>query len=74
MQPNYTLNFPQQKVSGTVKSKAEWYTNCIDYVIGTGLAMNNRTEDEIKLRILRGDIPNSFYKKTLNPYNATNEK
>lgn len=74
MQPNYTLNFPQQKVSGTVKRKAEWYTNCIDYVIDTGLAMNDRTEDEIKLRILRGDIPNSFYKKTLNPYNATNEK
>lgn len=74
MLPNYTLNFPQQKVSGTVKSKAEWYTNCIDYVIDTGLAMNDRTEDEIKLRILRGDIPNSFYKKTLNPYNATNEK
>lgn len=74
MQPNYTLNFPQQKVSGIVKSKAEWYTNCIDYVIDTGLAMNDRTEDEIKLRILRGDIPNSFYKKTLNPYNATNEK
>ena len=74
MQPNYTLNFPQQKVSGTIKSKAEWYTNCIDYVIDTGLAMNDRTEDEVKLRILRGDIPNSFYKKTLNPYNATNEK
>lgn len=71
---NYTLKFPQQKVSGAIKSKAEWYTNCIDYVIDTGLAMNDRTEDEIKLRILRGDIPNSFYKKTLNPYNATNEK
>ena len=74
MLPNYTLKFPQQKVSGTVKSKAVWYTNCIDYVIDTGLAMNDRSEDEIKLRILRGDIPNSFYKKTLNPYNATNEK
>lgn len=74
MQPNYTLKFPQQKVSGTIKSKAEWYTNCIDYVIDTGLAMNDRTEDEVKLHILRGDIPNSFYKKTLNPYNATNEK
>lgn len=74
MQPNYTLKFPQQKVSGAIKSKAEWYTNCIDYVIDTGLAMNDRTEDEVKLSILRGDIPNSFYKKTLNPYNATNEK
>lgn len=74
MLPNYTLKFPQQKVSGAIKSKAEWYTNCIDYVIDTGLAMNDRIEDEVKLRILRGDIPNSFYKKTLNPYNATNEK
>lgn len=74
MLPNYTLKFPQQKVSGAIKNKAEWYTNCIDYVIDTGLAMNDRTEDEVKLRILRGDIPNSFYKKTLNPYNATNEK
>ena len=74
MLPNYTLKFPQQKVSGAIKSKAEWYSNCIDYVIDTGLAMNDRTEDEVKLRILRGDIPNSFYKKTLNPYNATNEK
>lgn len=74
MLPNYTLKFPQQKVSGAIKSKAEWYTNCIDYIIDTGLAMNDRTEDEVKLRILRGDIPNSFYKKTLNPYNATNEK
>ena len=74
MLPNYTLKFPQQKVNGAIKSKAEWYTNCIDYVIDTGLAMNDRTEDEVKLRILRGDIPNSFYKKTLNPYNATNEK
>lgn len=74
MQPNYTLKFPQQKVGGTIKSKAEWYTNCIDYVIDIGLAMNDRTEDEVKLRILRGDIPNNFYKKTLNPYNATNEK
>lgn len=71
---SHDVNFPQQRVSGAVKSKADWYTNCIDYIIGLGLSLNDRTEDETKLNILRGNIPNEYYKKTLNPYNATNEK
>lgn len=74
MMPNYTLQFPQQRVSGAVKRKADWYANCIDYVIDAGLSFNDRSEDERKLSILRGDIPNEFYKKTLNPYNSNNEK
>lgn len=36
--------------------------------------MNDRSDDEIKLRVLHGDIPKEFYKKTLNPYNASQEK
>lgn len=74
MQPNYNAQFPQQRVGKSDKLKAEWYTNCIDYVIDAGLSFNDRTETETKLRILRGDIPDSFYKKTLNPYNSNNEK
>lgn len=74
MQPNYNAQFPQQRVGKADKLKAEWYTNCIDYVIDAGLSFNDRTETETKLRILRGDIPDSFYKKTLNPYNSNNEK
>ncbi len=74
MTPNYNLQFPQQRVSGAVKRKADWYANCIDYVIDAGLSFNDRSEDERKLSILRGDIPNEFYKKTLNPYNSNNEK
>ena len=74
MIPNYNLQFPQQRVSGAVKRKADWYANCIDYVIDAGLSFNDRSEDERKLSILRGDIPNEFYKKTLNPYNSNNEK
>lgn len=71
---NYNAHFPQQRVDGATKSKADWYANCIDYVIDAGLSFNDRSEDERKLQILRGDIPESFYKKTLNPYNAENEK
>lgn len=74
MIPNYNLQFPQQRVSGTIKRKADWYANCIDYVIDAGLSFNDRSEAERKLAILRGDIPNEFYKKTLNPYNSNKER
>lgn len=72
--PTYNATFPQQRVSGKEKKNASWYSNCIDYVIAMGIASNDRTEDELELSILRGNIPDSFYKKTLNPYNATKEK
>lgn len=74
MMPNYNATFPQQRVSGDIKRKADWYANCIDYVIDAGLSFNDRNDTETKLSILRGDIPNEFYKKTLNPYNSANEK
>ena len=74
MMPKYDATFPQQRVSGAVKRTADWYANCIDYVIDAGLSFNDRTDTELKLGILRGDLPNEFYKKTLNPYNSANEK
>ena len=74
MMPKYNATFPQQRVSGTEKSKPYWYANCIDYVIDAGLSFNDRASTELKLGILRGDMPNEFYKKTLNPYNSSNEK
>ena len=72
--PTTFAKFPTQRVSGAEKRKPEWYANCIDYIISMGLASNDRTEDELELSILRGNIPDSFYKKTLNPYNASKEK
>lgn len=66
--------FPVQRVSAAEKAKASWYANSIDYVIAAGIGCNDRVDTDLKLSILRGDIPNSFYKKTLNPYNASNEK
>lgn len=74
MLPRQSYNFPQQRVSGSEKQKAEWYANCIDYIIDAGLAANDRSEDETMLSIQRGIIPDDFYKKTLNPYNSANEK
>ena len=74
MMPNYNATFPQQRVSSEVKRTADWYANAIDYVIDAGLSFNDRKDTELKLGILRGDLPNEFYKKTLNPYNSANEK
>lgn len=70
----HRIDFPQQRVSGATKKKAEWYANCIDYIIDAGLACNDRTDTETMLAIQHGDIPDSFYKKTLNPYNSNNER
>lgn len=66
--------FPKQRVSYGEKQKAEWYANCIDFVIAKGQSINDRDDAERKLDILHGNMPNEFYKKTLNPYNSENEK
>lgn len=74
MIPNYNAEFPIQRVNGATKRKADWYANCIDYIIDAGIAFNDRNDTELKLAILRGDMPYEMYKKTLNPYNSANEK
>lgn len=71
---NLSFQFPKQQVDATTKEKPDWYANSIDYIIGLGLSLNDRTETETMLNVLHGDLPQEFYKKTLNPYNATNER
>lgn len=68
------LQFPTQRVDWKIREKAEWYANCIDFIIQAGVNCNDREEDELKLSILYGNIPDKFYKKILNPYNATKEQ
>jgi len=70
----HSVNFPQQRVSNAEKNKPAWYQNCIDYVIDAGLSFNDKLDVERQLNILHGNIPDEFYRKTLNPYNAANEK
>lgn len=68
------FDFPNQRVSGAEKSKAEWYSACCDWIIAQGQAIRSSNDIETKYVILHGDIPDEYYKKILNPYNSTNEK
>ena len=72
--PRSVCDFPQQKVSGEEKAKADWYANSIDYIISLGESMNDRSNVEVRLDILHGNLPDDLYRKTLNPYNTNKEK
>lgn len=69
-----TFDFPSQRVSASERNKPEWYANSIDWIIAQGQGIRQQAELEVKYRVLQGDIPQEYYKKILNPYNATNEK
>lgn len=69
-----SYDFPLQRVPNSKKKEAEWYASCADWIIAQGQANKDTSELEIKYSILQGNIPDSFYKKILNPYNATQEK
>lgn len=66
--------FPKQRVPASEKKKAEWYTNSIDWIIAQAQNINDPAKVEEQMNILKGDIPEKYYRKALNPYNATNEK
>ena len=67
------VNFPNQRVGYAEKNKPEWYANCCDYVIEAGINAKDNDIEE-KFSILHGQIPERWYKKTLNPYNADQDK
>lgn len=67
-------DFPPQRVPTSRKKDVDWYAGCCDWIIAQGQANRNSDELELKYGILNGKIPNEFYKKILNPYNATQEK
>ena len=69
-----SFDFPSQRVPNSEKEKPYWYAACCDWIIAQGLACRDQEELIKKYRILQGDIPDEFYKKILNPYNATKEK
>lgn len=75
MKSNYqSFDFPSQRVSASERNKPEWYANCCDWVIAQAQGIRDRDKLIKKYNILNGNIPDEFYKKILNPYNATNEK
>lgn len=67
------FDFPKQKIPNKEKDIA-WASQCCDWVIAQGQNNRDSSQLEIKYSILQGKIPDEFYKKILNPYNATNEK
>ena len=66
-------DFPIQRIPNSQKDKV-WGAKCADWIIAQGQGNRDSSELEIKYGILQGKIPDSFYKKILNPYNATQEK
>lgn len=68
------FDFPSQRVSTAKKKEAEWYAACCDWIIAQGQACRDTNDVEVKYGILQGKIPDEFYRKILNPYNATQEK
>lgn len=70
----YGVDFPSQRVNASERNKPEWYANCCDYVIAAGLNARSQADNDVRYAILHEEIPEEFYKKTLNPYNSQIEK
>ena len=70
MKENY---FPEQRTSRSRKQEKEWYTNLATYILGQ---INTTHANDIQDRLdsIDGIISDSYYKKVLNPYNATDPK
>lgn len=66
-------DFPVQRIPNKEKDD-NWAAKCCDWIIAQAEGIKDRTQLEIKYDIIQGNIPSEFYKKILNPYNATNEK
>ena len=71
--PLSNYDFPRQKIPASKKDKI-WAAQCCDYVISQGLACKDEKRISTLYNVMSGKIPDEFYKKILNPYNATNEK
>ena len=67
------FGFPLQRIPNKEKTET-WAAQCADYIIAQGIGMKQESDVETRYAILNGNIPDEFYKKVLNPYNATNEK
>ena len=71
---NGVYDFPKQRVPNSEKRKPEWYANCCDWIIGKAIGLRSNEELFQRYEIMHDRMPDEFYKKILNPYNATNEK
>ena len=70
---NLAYDFPKQKIPSSQKNKA-WAAACCDYIIAQAVSVRNSSNINLRYEVLNGNIPDEFYKKILNPYNAKEEK
>lgn len=70
---NVNYDFPKQKIPNSKKNKA-WAASCCDWIIAKALSCRKDDNVEIRYNILNGRIPQEYYKKILNPYNATKDQ
>ena len=68
------FNFPVQTISEAEKQKPEFYANCADWLIAQAQGIRDTALLEEKYQIIKGNFPDKYYKKILNPYNEKNEK
>lgn len=68
------FNFPVQTISEAEKQKPEFYANCADWLIAQAQGIRDISLLEEKYQIIKGNFPDKYYKKILNPYNEKNEK
>lgn len=66
-------DFPEQRIPSS-KKNVTWAAQCCDWVISQAIACKDEDELSKLYQISHGDIPTEYYRKTLNPYNATNDK
>ena len=66
-------DFPKQKIPNSQKTK-EWAAKCCDWIIAQGVTIKDQSHLEELYGIVGGHIPEDYYKKTLNPYNAKSDK
>ena len=74
---NNITYFPKQRVSYEERQQSSWYANCCDGVIALAQSIRDSQEDgdvDELFDILHGNIPEEYYRKALNPYNATKDK
>lgn len=66
-------NFPDQRTTRSAKLKPEFYKDTAEYILG----LTNNNDNSLlleRLDAVDGTISDTYYKKVLNPYNATDKK
>lgn len=70
---NNNIIFPNQRVSDKEKRNIKWYADSIDFIINKATSLRDLNDINLCYEILKGNIPDEFYRKILNPYNSKNQ-